>query len=282
MIYLKNAHFKKLIMLLFLVLLIFIIGKSNSSLKETNEDVKVDIKTCFGNRIIREDVPLEEYLVGVLYGEEHPKRETNKEYLKAFVIFARTYSLKRGGYKDIESNLSIKSCSSDQNWCDYENGCYREQTDQMFDECINFSLKKNSKKPYYSAKKCANRVTTFPGSKKVTNKTFVVKNSAWPSNYKSSAKSTANVSSWKKETTNSYREYLKEIVKETEGLVIKDVNGKIASIGYMVCNSNSSGHIMCMNKAKTLANKGYTAEEIILAYTKDYKKIKIENYKKNI
>lgn len=259
-----------------LFLLIKILPHNNYS------DVKVDIKTCFGDKIIKNDVPLEEYLVGVLYGEENPTESTNKEYLKAFIIFARTYSLKRGGYKNLDSNLSIKSCSSDQNWCDYESGCYREQTEEMFNQCINFSVNKSHLKPYYSAKTCANRVTTFAGSKTVSNKTFVVKNSSWPRNYASVARSTANVSIWKRKATDSYKEYLESIVKETEGLVIKDENGKIVTIGYMLCNSNSSGHIMCMNKAKALANKGYTAEEIILAYTKDYKNIKIENYKKNI
>lgn len=250
--------------------------------KESINDVKVNIKTCFGNRIIKEDVPLEDYLVGVLFGEENPTTSTSKEYLKAFVIFARTYSLKRGGFKNLESNLSIKSCSSDQNWCDYENGCYREQTDEMFNECIEFSLSKKSKKPYYSALTCANRVTTFPGNKSVSNKTFTVTNSNWPSGYKKVAKSSAITSIWKKKPSDEYLAFLKSVVKETEGLVLKDEKGNIITIGYMVCNNNSSGNIMCMNKAKIQGNKGATYLEIIKNYTKNYKNIKIEDYRKNI
>ncbi len=250
--------------------------------QDVNNDIKVNIKTCFGNEVIRNDVPLEDYLVGVLYAEENPTLKTNKEYLKAFIIFARTYSLKRGGYKNLESNLSIKSCSSDQNWCDYELGCYRNQTDEMFKKCIDFSLSKKSKKPYYSAKTCANRVTTFPGTANVSNKTFKVDNPKWPKNVTSSAKSTTIVSTWKKKASLSYQEYLKSLVKETEGLVLKNQNNKILTVGYMVCNSNSSGHIMCMNKAKKMGENGYTYEDIIKAFTKDYKNIKIEDYRKNI
>ena len=278
----EDDFFRNIVAVSLTIIVFFIVRGIIIEKQEFNEDVKVNIKTCFGNNIIKKDVSLEDYLVGVLYAEENPSMTTNIEYLKAFVIFARTYSLKRGGYKNIESNLSIKSCSSDQNWCDYETGCYREQTNEMFNQCIDFSLSKNSKKPYYSAKKCANRVTTFAGTKKVTNKTFTVTNSAWPKNYAAVAKSTANVSVWKKKASDSYQEYLKKIVKETEGLVIKDENGKIVTIGYMICNSSSSGHIMCMNKAKELGNKGYTALEIIKSYTKDYKNIIIEDYKKNI
>ena len=247
--------------------------------EEEIKDVKVDIKTCFGDRVIKSGVTLEDYLVGVLYAEENPTSKTSKEYLKAFVIFARTYSLKRGKYKDLDTHLSIKSCSSDQNWCDYEFGCYREQTEVMFNECINFSLNKNSKKPYYSAKTCANRVTTFPGTKNVSNKTFTVNNSRWPKGYKKSAKSTTITSKWKGKPNDKYAEFLKSIVKETEGLVLKDQNGNILNVGYMVCNSNTSNNIMCMNKAKNLGNKGYTSLEIIKAFTKKYKDIKIEDYR---
>jgi len=281
--YIRNSEICKNIITILVTILVFFLIRSfiNSNDNYYRDDVKVDIKTCFGNKTIRSDVPLEEYLVGVLYGEENPTDKTSREYLKAFIIFARTYSLKRGGF-DGEKNLSIKSCSSDQNWCDYENGCYREQTKEMFNQCINFSLNKNSKNPYYSAKKCANRVTTFSGTKKVTNKTFTVSNANWPSNYAKVATSTANVSVWKRKPTDSYQEYLKEIVKETEGLVIKNEVGQVVTLGYMLCNSKTSGHIMCMNKAKELGNKGYSYEEIIKSYTKDYKNIIIEDYKKNI
>ncbi len=262
--------------LIAIFILIFVLIPSNK------DDVNVDIKTCFGNKTIAKNIPLEEYLAGVLYGEESPTKNTNIEYLKAFVIFARTYSLKRGKFADINNNISIKSCSSDQNWCDPEKGCYREQTISMFNDCINYSLKKNSKKPYYTAKKCANRVTTFPGNKNVSNKTFVVKNSSWPSNYSNVATSTANRSVWKKKPSESYQKLLKSIVAETEGLVIKDNNHKIVTVGYMLCNSNTSKNIMCMNKAKALANKGYSMMDIIKSFTKKYKNIIVEDYRKNV
>ncbi len=272
----------KIMIVILTILNIGVLVKNVPVKKEIVNDVKVNIKTCFGDRVIREDVPLEDYLVGVLYGEENPTVSTSKEYLKAFVIFARTYSLKRGGFKNLGTNLSIKSCSSDQNWCDYESGCYRNQTEEMFNECINFSLSKKTKKPYYSALTCANRVTTFPGNKSVSNKTFTVNNSKWPSGYKKVAKSSTITSIWKKKPTDEYLAFLKSVVKETEGLVLKDENNNIITIGYMVCNSNSSSNIMCMNKAKSLGNKGYTYLEIIKAYTKKYKNIKIEDYRKNI
>lgn len=245
-------------------------------------DVKVNIKTCFGNETIKENVPLEEYLASVLYAEENPSYKTNREYLKAFVIFARTYTLKRGGYKDLKHNLSIKSCSSDQNWCDYEEGCYREQTLAMFNECIDFALSKSTTKPYYSAKTCANRVTTFPGTKSVKKENFEVTNPLWPASLSTSAIATANTSVWKKAANESYQLFLKEIVKETDGLVLKNAKNQILNVGYMLCNKNSNGHIMCMNKAKELGNKGYSYEEIIKAFTLDYTDIKIVNYKKQL
>ena len=247
-------------------------------------EVTVDIKTCFGNKIIRSKVPLEEYLAGVLYGEEAPSTTDSMEYIKAFVIFARTYSLRRGGYSS-SSTLSLRSCSSDQNWCDYEQGCYRYQTDEMFDQCIEYSLSRkqyssDGKSPYYDAATCANRVTTFPGTMQVSNKMYYVRNSAWPSNMASSAMSNRNVSNWHGKTSDSYRAFLIKAIEETAGLVIKTPDGKLASVGYYMCDKYTNGAIMCPNKAEELGNQGYTAEEIIKAYTQNYPEIVIECFNK--
>ena len=250
-----------------------------------SSNVTVNIKTCFGNNTIRNNVPLEEYLAGVLYGEEAPRTTDSMEYIKAFVIFARTYSLRRGGYNSGSSTLSLKSCSSDQNWCDFEQGCYRYQTDEMFDQCIEYSL--NSKQysedgqsPYYDADTCANRVTTFPGTMNVSNKMYYVNNSAWPSNMASSAMSKQNVSLWHGPVNDEYRQFLLKAIEETAGLVVKTPDGKLANIGYYMCEDYEKGRIMCPNKAEELGNQGYTAEEIIKAYTKDFPEIVIECFNK--
>ena len=249
-----------------------------------SSNVTVNIKTCFGNNVIRTNVPLEEYLAGVLYGEEAPRTNDSMEYIKAFVIFARTYSLQRGGYNSGSSTLSLKSCSSDQNWCDYDQGCYRYQTDEMFDQCIEYSLSRtqytSDGSPYYDADTCANRVTTFPGTMNVSNKMYYVNNAAWPSNMATSAMSDHNVSLWHGKASDEYREFLLKAIAETAGLVVKTPDGKLANIGYYMCDDYEKGRIMCPNKAEELGNQGYTAEEIIKAYTKDFPEIVIECFNK--
>lgn len=246
-----------------------------------NTNANVDVKTCFGENTIRTAIPLEEYLVGVLYAEEDPDINDSMEYIKAFVIFARTYTLRRGNYNATTGKMSLKTCSSDQNWCDYDQGCYRYQTDEMFDQCIQYSIDRkyyssDKNSPYYTADVCANRVTTFPGTNSVSNKMYYVNNPAWPSNMASSVMSSSNTSRWKSALTGKKREFLINAVAETAGLVIKTPDGKLASVGYYVCDEYSNSTIMCPNKAEELGNRGYSAEEIIKAYTTKYPEIIIE------
>lgn len=241
----------------------------------------VSIKECFGgNQLATKE--LEDYLMGVLLAEEDPSLSDSFEYVKAFVIFARTYSLRRGGWTK-GTTLSLRTCSSDQNWCDYEKGCYRYQTKRMFDLCIEYSLSKVKKagdKPYYDADTCANRVTTFPGTKNVTKETYQVNNSAWPSSMSTVGNNKRNVSVYKRPATGAKLELLKRAIDETKGLVIKKSDGTLASVGYYVCNNYTSGSIMCPNKAKEMANSdpSLTALDIIKKYTQSYPDIKIEQY----
>ena len=244
-------------------------------------DITVTLKTCFGGQVMRTNIPLEEYLLGVLYAEEDPSLRDSEEYIKAFIIFARTYTIRRGKSGSV---VTLRNCDSDQNWCDYEKGCYRYQTDEMFNQCIQYSLNSkqyssDGKSPYYDAQTCANRVTTFPGSMQgISNKMYYVNNSAWPSNMASSAMSKYNDGSWKGRLSKERLEFMRRLVAETDGLVIKTPDGKLASVGYYVCDRYEHGNIMCPNKAEELGNRGYTAEEIIKAYTNNYPEIVIECY----
>ena len=47
-----------------------------------------------------------------------------------------------------------------------------------------------------------------------------------------------------------------------------------------MCDKYTNGAIMCPNKAEELGNQGYTAEEIIKAYTQNYPEIVIECFNK--
>jgi len=245
--------------------------------------VKVNIKLGFGNQTISSNVPLEDYLVGVLYAEEDPEMTDSLEYIKAFVIFARTFALNRGGYSK-SSTLSLRTCDSDQNWCDYDQGCYRYQSDEMFNQCIDFALSRSSYtkdgRPYYNAQDCANRVTTFPGTMNVSNKMYYVNNSAWPAEMDTSAMSNRNDGAWKSKVSGAHREFLFNAVAETAGLVLKTPDGKLADVYYYMCDRTSDGNTMCPNMAEKLGEQGYTAEEIIKAYTKDYPEIVIECFNK--
>ena len=248
-----------------------------------SSNVTVNIKTCFGNQTISSNVPLEDYLVGVLYAEEDPEMTDSLEYIKAFVIFARTFALNRGGYSK-SSTLSLRTCDSDQNWCDYDQGCYRYQSDEMFNQCIDFALSRSSYtkdgRPYYNAQDCANRVTTFPGTMNVSNKMYYVNNSAWPAEMDTSAMSNRNDGAWKSKVSGAHREFLLNAVAETAGLVLKTPDGKLAEVYYYMCDRTSHGNTMCPNMAEKLGEQGYTAEEIIKAYTKDYPEIVIECFNK--
>ena len=247
-----------------------------------NKGVKVNIKECWGNGTIRSNVDLEEYLIGVLFGEEHPsvsELQNNMEFIKAFVIYARTFALNRGGYSKSKT-LSLKSCSSDQNWCDYKQGCYREQTQAMFDDCIVFALNHRGSNglPTYTAETCANRVTTYPGTKQVSKSVFHVTNPAWPSSMASSALSTHTTSKWHGAANAAYQELIRKAVLETEGLVLKDKNGKLASVGYYLCDNTTSPSVMCPNIAVKMGENGATAEEIITAYAQRYPDFIIDCY----
>ena len=228
-------------------------------------DVLITINTCYGNKLIRKDVPLEEYLIGVLYGEETPGLKDPEAYIKAFIIFARSYTLNRIGYW-AHNNKPIKSCSSDQNWCDLDTGCYRDQTQEMFDLCIDYAV--NYPRHDYTASTCANRVTTFPGSSNVSNKTFYASNPGWWG--EKSVTSTGVRSSWHGPLSEDRKEFYKRMVEETAGLIIYDANGSPASVNYYMCDDTSKDSTMCPNTAEKLAREGYTMEQLIEAYTTKY------------
>ena len=239
-------------------------------------DVYITINTCFLNQTIRKNVPLEEYLVGVLYAEMGTGYKNEEDLLKAFVIFARSFTLNRIRYWD-GKNRPIRSCSSDQNWCDPDMGCYRDQTQEMFDACIQFSIDYSSG---YSALTCANRLTTYPGQANVTNKTFYVNNPNWRGDM--STTSTGVRSSWKAPLSASRKAYLKKIVDETAGLIIYRSENESAGVGYYVCGSGGpekNKNIFCQDDAIKKASQGYNMEELIEAYT-TYKKRTVDCYNK--
>ncbi len=228
-------------------------------------DVSVTVKTCYGDKVIRSSIPLEEYLMGVLYGEEAPGINDPVDYIKAFIIFARTYTLGRIGYWNGQ-NKSIKSCSSDQNWCDVDMGCYRDQTQEMFDACIDYAVSYPRKD--YTADTCANRVTTFPGTANVSNKTFYVNNPGW---WGASSVTSNHVRSvWHGPVSDSKKEFYKKMIEETAGLVIYDASGKPASVHYYMCDDTTKSDTLCPNTAEDLANSGYTMDQLIEAYTQKY------------
>ena len=253
-------------------------GQCNSN------DAYINISTCFNGNIIKSSVPLEEYLIGVLYGEEDPALTDSEDYIKTFLIFARTYTLNRSGYFNGKNN-SLRSCSNDQNWCDPEKGCYRNQTQEMFDSCVNFSLNttnSSGSKPYYgnsTAQTCADRVTTFPGSSNVSNRSFTINNSSWPSNLTKQATSKNITSRWKSSLDKTRYEFYKKMVEETAGLIIKDANGNPANVNYEMCPSTTKEYTLCPDTAEKLANQGYTAEELIKAYTTKYPNATVGCYK---
>ncbi len=252
-------------------------------------DITLDITTCFLGQLLRSGIELEDYMIGTVYGEEGAPVGMNTEFLKAFIIFARTYTLSKGGYKNDPHHLRIKTCSSDQNWCDYEKGCYREQTQAMFNACMQFSIDRanyNGGKPYYTAEKCANRVTTFPGLKSVSNQTYYVPSSVtsspiWPASYATSATGTHNTSRWKGPIGKTQFEFIKGLVEETAGLVLIDADGKLASVNYHLCSYggqscyNDTDSTMYPNIALTLAEQGATTDDLIKKYSKKYPNAKV-------
>lgn len=240
-------------------------------------DIYITINTCYGNKLIRKDVPLEEYLLGVLYGEEAPGMNDSVEYIKTFLIFARSYTLNRIGYWSGGAIKPIKSCSSDQNWCDVDMGCYRDQTQEMFDLCIDYAV--SYPRPTYTAQTCADRVTTFPGSANVSNKTFYVHNSGWWGD--SSATSTHTRSSWHGPVTEEKKAFYLKLIEETAGLIIYDSSGSPAYVNYYLCDDTSKESTLCPNTAEKLANQGYSMNQLIEAYTQKYPGRTVGCYKKN-
>ncbi len=252
-------------------------------------DISVDVTTCFLNQIIRSNIDLEDYMIGTVYGEEGAPPGMNTEFLKAFIIFARTYTLSRGGYKSSPHHLKLKTCSSDQNWCDYEKGCYREQTQAMFNSCMQFSIDRasyNGGKPYYTADKCANRVTTFPGTKSVGQQTYYVPSSVtsspiWPASYATSATGTHNTSMWHPPIKENHFEFIKGLIEETAGLVLMTEDNKLAPVGYHLCSSgapacyNDTDNTMYPDIALKLAQQGATMDDLIKKYSKKYPNAKV-------
>ncbi len=242
--------------------------------------IKVNVDSCF-NRDVLETLSFPDYLKGVVYGEESIGRSNDEQFLKAFIIFARTYSFFRS---DLENNtLSIRSCSSDQNYCNLSQGCYRYQTQDMFNSCMDFSMRKSG---YYTPQQCANRVTTYAGSNRSINlnttytvSSEITSNHNWNSSWPTRVQGTHNTKQWKSPIPSKELNELNRLITETDGIVVYDKNGKLANIHYIgECSYSSHGNQMCTDSAYKMSQQGKSYQDIISAYTKDYPNYKLACY----
>ena len=99
-----------------------------------SSNLKVTMGTCeqpYNKKLLNEGtnysstVPFNEYLMGVMYGENRPaiKRE-NMEYLKAFVIVASSYALSRSDYEEGMDEIWVHNGNCWQLSCDINEGCH--------------------------------------------------------------------------------------------------------------------------------------------------------------
>jgi hypothetical protein len=242
----------------------------------------VTVKSCFGGQVL-EEVSFNDYIKGVVHGEVSINGAGNDEFLKAFIIFIRNFSINRGMVSD--NHINIRSCSSDQNYCNIYQGCYRYQTQAMFDMCMNFSMQR---KGYYPPQKCADRVTTYIGKNYSINLNTVYtvdpslkSNQYWEASWPMQITSQRNTQNWHGPLTTEEKEKIDRLFNETNGLVIYDQNGKLAGANYEGggCAYTTHGYNMCQGTAYELSRQGKTFTEIIDAFTQNYPNHTISCYK---
>ncbi len=88
----------------------------------------VTLTNCYDNDTNKEiltNLSLEDYVLGATYA--YTKGDSyNDETLKALMITLKTNALSYGEYNGSTQEVSIKSCSINNNYCDIEKGCYLE------------------------------------------------------------------------------------------------------------------------------------------------------------
>ena len=250
--------------------------------------VKVNTLSCWGGYVLEQNIDFTYYLMGVIWGEfgyDVNTLNTYEEFYKAFIIEVRTYSLFRGKYWDHPGYINMRNCSSDQNYCDIKKGCYRYNTQEMFNLCINNAVSRgtvlNGKfKPYYTANQCADRVTTNSGSGNSSGKPkFTVSNSKWPDYMSKVGTSNATVNKWKGSVSKKFYDKLYSLVTETQGMIIKDKNNQVVKIGYTACNKEKNDEHFCSSRDVMKLSKNKTALEILQGFSLKYEGVHISCYK---
>lgn len=87
---------------------------------------RVNVVSC-DNKVTIANIPLKDYVLGVVHGEVRLTNNRSDEFYKTMIIAAKTYGLSRGRYDSSTKTITIKSCTDDQVWCDIDSGCYREE-----------------------------------------------------------------------------------------------------------------------------------------------------------
>lgn len=105
-------------------------SSSSSVLCASFGDLKVNVTDYEGN--VYATIPFEEYIMGVIYYEEGGTFATdNIEYQKAFVIAATSYVLSQNNYQQGMSEITVRSGTAAQGWCDVYKGCHQNTNGQQ-------------------------------------------------------------------------------------------------------------------------------------------------------
>ncbi len=122
------------IVFFFLLFLLFI---DYSTKEEENEydatcninETKVTLTNCYNDVNNRENfgnMDIKSYVIGATYAYTQGN-DYNDETLKALMIILKTNALSYGSYNSKTQNVSLKSCSINNNYCDPKTGCYMEE-----------------------------------------------------------------------------------------------------------------------------------------------------------
>lgn len=120
-------------------------------------DLTITPTSCDGS-VEYGKISLEDYVKGVYLAEEDDTHNS-KVFLSAWMVIIKSFTLGKNGYKKNSkvTNLKIRSCTADQEWCHFEKGCYYDSSTQAYGasslrpcDSGNCNYRKTPSKKHYS------------------------------------------------------------------------------------------------------------------------------------
>ncbi len=107
----------------------------SSYLTANLDDIKVDLRDCFGNRLAT--IPFDDYIIGVANAEVS---NTHDNYVLSEMVAAISYALNRRSNYTKGDTIMMKSGTCDQAYCSMKEGCRVEANPTICKGCSSFYI----------------------------------------------------------------------------------------------------------------------------------------------